>query len=519
MAGGGTVDELLWRAWRLRFAEPAPERDWGRAVQPRHIRKWILRLVAGHPDIRLAELRPAGDPGRAPRPAGLLPPLGSRLRDEHPRLRGWVGSDEFWAVVEALTTIADEQARAVTERIRELPPARRGSVTRKDVSEWAARIVVRPLHRAPALPAESYLAAERERFLQRVLSAAAGRDRLPTRAEFAARYREAYDRVWARRGAAALRATSPAALGVGSDAQPPMVRPPGDDGSELGAWRDGTDYAVAQRYGRYLRRADDPTVEAAARRFGLDPDRHLVRRLPDLDPDQVCRGELERVCDPLGLREPPHRALVAAVAMGTLQADVLGAYEARVRGVRRVRRGGRVAEWAAAAPRLPAGEDAELVAAVRETAEYWAARDAMAECLVLGAPRYWPRQIELAAPRRMWHLLHGHEVTWAAELDRPAARTWVEQVFSRHLVELLATPIREPEPGLPAPDDPRLAATLRRVHADRAAGLRLCALILSGDPGWRTQYARVVGDDRDCLPADRFREWAECTMAAEAWVG
>jgi len=470
-----------------------------------------MRAVARYPDIALADIeRPGGIEAGSVRELPL-PGMDAELkRQTGIEVRAWIDTDGYWAIVVALATIANERALAVRHHFTGLDAAVRPATTPQRISEWACGTVAHPYAKAPALPEQGYLDKGQAMFQQREVDRAARVKNLVTDAEFVKRYTAVYDAMWDRRGGPSPATLSPVQLDLGTLDRPPMT-------ATENSWKVGTDRSVRSRY-RYYRRASwgrDP--ESVADAAGLDPDQHIGVRLLTADPDEFCRGELDRVCSPLGLRFAGHHVLVTAMVEGIQRADLQHAFDLRGGGGAPLRKGRGLTAWAAVTRDLPITADPALVAGVQERAEYWAFRGPKAlESARGAAPRqiHWPTLVQRFVPRRLWHRLHCREVEWEAPLLRAEAARLVPQMFQKHLMELFERPISAPdadpgaEPRPVAPDDPRLLTTLSALAEDQAGTTEMIALLLGHDERWEAMYRRTTGPRADaCLTVAEFRDW------------
>jgi len=423
-----------------------------------------------------------------------------------------------WEIVAALGAVANERAAALRAAVDALPSGQRPPLDDKRLSEWACGIVVRPYRVEPALPDPAWLDEAQAAFLSGELERAARVAKLPSAAEFVTRYGPVYDRMWDDRGAAALAVLDPVELGLGRLQRPPMT-------ADHNAWIDGTDQSVQQRYRYYLRTSWSTRPAAVAEAAGLRMDDHISRRLAVAEPDDVCRGELDRVCSPIGLRSPEHHALCRSFVTGVEHADLETAVDDRPDGKRPAGPGRprptALTEWAGVATALPTGFDPALAAAVGAAAVYWARYDDRVIQLVTGAGRYWPEQVRQASPRKLWNRLHHREVEWAAPLVRVELPRLVRGLFTRHLNQLRHTPVpapdEPPDPPPLRPDDPLLQATLAMLNADPATGTSVVTQLTSGNRTWERLYAELTDRwSQPCLPAPAFHAWAMANLGHES---
>ena len=500
----GTVADHLGRAWERRFPQADRKPDWAALLEPRHLQMWILRVVVAYDDVTLAGLPVAAGAGPVTA-AHLLPGMASVLpRELRPAVRRRLADPETWAVVAALGATASTLATAVRASIGELPPAERPATTMHRVSEWACKTVTRPYRHEPALPSQAYLVTERAEFVAAERARAMRTRALVSEVDFANRYAPVYDELWERLGHAALDVLHPVELGLGRLPRPPMT-------AKGNGWRAGTDQAVRVRYRYYLRTRWGTDPAAVVRVAGLPEGQHLSERLGSADPDAVCRGELRRVCSPIGLCFPQHHQLCRAFGTAVADADLQTAFDTRG-DHGRFHRGTALQDWAAERPELPQAADPALVSAVRTYAEYWAHRGARTEELVNGIRSDWPTQIRLGAARKLWHVLHHREIEWEAPLVRAETAELLPKMFGHHLNTLKLAPVTDQDDQDAAPldmDDPRLQAVLAALDKDAAAAAELVAQIVQNDPDWELNYKRLMaGSARVCLTAAEFHRWA-----------
>ena len=513
-----TVGRALARAWEARHPRTGPKPDWARRLEPGHVRTWILRVVVSYDHARLADL-PTRSPGTARVPDGhLLPKMAADVPAElRQALSRRLADPATWEIVAALGAVANGRAEALRSAIDALPHRQRPPLDDKRLSEWACGIVVRPYRVEPALPDPAWLDGAQAAFLSGELERAARTAKLPSAAEFVTRYGPVYDRMWDDRGAAAVAVLDPVELGLGRLRRPPMT-------ADHNTWIVGTDQSVQQRYRYYLRSRWSSEPAAVAEAAGLRLDDHIGQRLGAAEPDDVCMGELDRACSPIGLRFPEHHALCRSFVAGVERADIEAAVDDRPDG--RPAGPGRprpaaLAEWAAAAPALSPALDPALAAAVEASAVHWARYDDRVTQLVTGAEAFWPAQIRWAAARKLWNRLHHREVEWAAPLVRREVARLVRPLFTRHLNQLRRTPIPppdEPPDPLPVrPDDPLLQATLGMLGADPETTASVVARLTSGDHDWERVYSAAAARwPQPCLSVPALEAWARANLGHQS---
>lgn len=525
-----TMRTLLAQIWSERSEPKAPDgSSWCRPLSPSQVQRTIMFGVAHHPATTVDDLdrprSPEGEPVAAALAPGLegLPGLNGHVIEKMPAdqacayLRGG-----GWDVVVRLTGIAQVLAQ---ETAADLPADQHGNV-----AMWAGGVVGTWFRERRSLPPAVYLADRRCDELQRRAEAEKRNALRLGDDELDATYRQEYDELWDKHGAASLRAGSPVTLGLGR-----YERPPWRDCGESN-WRCGTDRSVLSRYGDYFAAkgwARDP--DGCAEHEGLDLAKHIRTRILDMDPPAIVGTELRRACRPLGLHHPEHRVLVTAVAQGLCDADLHAAYE-----LRRTPAGRRPSHsrltltgWRSTRHDLPTTEDPDLVGAVTAYAEQWAEHNDVAKRLVNGLARHlpldpvvreaeigeplhrfephptdtagppadsasqldWHIQVQLGPPRRLWGHAHGREVEWEMPFSADEAVRLIRSVFQQSMLDLCNQPIDDTRDSPPAvaADDDRLAVTLKKLsHNDDGSLPELTALLGAGAPAWVSVYLRII---------------------------
>lgn len=468
-----------------------------------------------------------------------------------------------WAVVRELAELADTFAAEAAAHFEGLPARRRPeTATRKNIGERACTTVA-ALYRgagdreraAFAAWAAPELARRRERYQATEAERHGWTEVLHDDETFVARFTPHLDQQWERRE----RDPGLAELPLGELGRPPMraARDATED------WTCGTDRSVLSRYRHYRSARGLDTRDAVAEAAGIAPDRHMSVRLRAADPDRLARSEVERACAPVGLSSPGHRALLRSVADGVATAALEERGRTRtVTDENPLRPAGRrtsswpalLGRWGDAAPELPAGPDAELVLAVVERAEFWAARQAVSYDLVhiggrretslddpdlvldadatqtdptasaalgtggdglarpapgsaaVAGPWSWVVQVRMGVLRRLWFELLRREIEWDTPFVRAEVRDLLPAMFGRHLYELVRRPLAPADrTGPPAPDAREQAtlAALERAGVDTVRDLLVA--VATGRPGWPERYAELLGD----TPAGHALEAAE----------
>lgn len=501
-----TLRTLLGDLWTKYAPLPVDRRQWCAPIQPGDVIDRVMRAVARYPGVRLDRLDGSGEAVDLPPLDGHVTPGLARTVREHFARHGW-------AITQLLTGVAQRLAEDVRTTRQSSRPA--GIPGGRDISAWAVGVVAASYTRSPALPSEDDLAEATAAFWRnRTGPSAEARAALRiSPAEFSRRFAREYDDLWAKRG----ESPSPVLLGLGALCRPPLTAPES-------SWRSGTDRSVLSRYHHYIRRRDwCQDIPGVAEVAGLDPQQHVSVRIIGATVEDLAGRELRRVCSPLGLDQPAHRALVTTAARALVEADVAGTHETRTDTGRRRS----LTVWASAAADLHDGEDPLLHDALVGYARGWAGRDPSAADLVglLGDVITWSVQVELGVVRRVWHWLHAREVEWEAPLRRVEAVRVLRGAFTRHLRELASRPIEDvrgadPAPA-PLPEDPRLAATITALGQLGPTAMQTLLDALHADPAtWREAYLAATGGATGLLTPEKLRRWlGGNVLAAEGEAG
>lgn len=441
-----------------------------------------------------------------------------------------------WTDVEAHCVAADAYMAAAWAHFLALPRAQRPVANREAVSEKASTdvraVYLRATHETTDAELADAVAAARERYERvEITRAPLLRKLIDDNDEFVARYRDRYEASWRARDVVAHDADPSWRLGLGSLARPPiglLHRRSADDRMD---WRLGTDRPVFARYRHYISKRGAERVETTARAMGVGSDRHMWSRLLDHDPDGLAHAELDRATEPLGLRFPTHRSLLAMLRQGVIRGDVETARLGPKDTV--APRKAVLDRWCAAHPTLPETEDEDLIdalghgcasAAVRYSsvttlAESIGARDQdrtvdLEAEPATGRPAYatgqaeWTGQVELGVLRRMWLECLNCEVEWGAPLTPARLPTLVAGMFGAHLIELATRPIMRPDAPEARDEWTQQQDTLRALGPDLQD---LARATLSDADGWRDRFddalrrAHPEAPPGHVLDAEQFR--------------
>lgn len=465
-------------------------------------------------------------------------------RSDRDRLRTLL-DDGGWAQVEAQCVAADAYMAAAWARFRALPLGERPMANREAVSEKACTDVRAVYGRATHETTDAELAdavvAARERYERvEITRAPLLRKLVNDSDEFVARCRDRYETSWRARDIAAHDADPPWRLGLGTLARPPLGlldrRSADDDRMD---WHLGTDRPVFARYRHYISKRGAGRVETTARAMGVGSDQHMWSRLHDRDPDELAHAEVDRATEPLGLRFPVHRSLLAMLRQGVIRGDVETARRGPKNAV--AQRKAELDRWCAAHSVLPAVEDESLINALGHTCASAAVRYSSVTTLAgsVGArvadrtadlpaeaasdrpttatgQAEWTGQVELGVLRRMWLECLACEVEWGVPLTPARLPKLVPDMFGAHLVELVTRPITRPEAPRARDEWTRQQDTLQALGRE-LQDLALAAL--SDAHGWRDRYDDALRRADPDAPPGHFLDAEELrVLVTRLWA-
>lgn len=494
----------LWKERHPDLTMPA----WGAGLHFHHVPRFLMREV----------LRPL----RADRRAQEL------QRGDRATFQRHLDDGGGWERVAELGALAAEYHRAAWAAFRAQPQELQPARSRQDVSEKACTDVGRVYTdslRAGAgwdpVAARPALEALRRRY-QKTEIDRAERGELWEPERFRDVFAAEYDRLWEARDRPGHARSDPATLQLGTGEQPCLVG---------GGGLTGTDRSVYSRY-RHLRSVSAVgTLESRAARLGVPVERHMTLRLRGglAATEAPARREAERAVQPLGLTQARHRGLLRSLHSGLTQSDMDARVDRRrspghraedrpVLGAKPEAGRAPLKGWAASTPVLPADVDEELVDAVRQHANRWAADEDLPLALDGVVRRIgsgsWTVLAERKALRHAWQQLLNLEQEWD-DLALPPAElpALLAGMLSTHLYDMLMSPPTSSTPPVPDADEfeARLAVSVALV-AEHGGPEALRAL-RPGQPDRVELYERLVGHHAGGEPAplsaEDFLRWVD----------